>query len=45
MWRAACHGLASLEMAGGFGLPESIDVTFERLIDALDRAFRDSSAL
>jgi AcrR family transcriptional regulator len=42
MWRAACHGLASLEMAGGFGLPESIDVTFERLIDALDRAFRAS---
>ena len=44
MWRAACHGLTSLEMAGGFGLPESIDATFERLIDALDRAFRDSSA-
>jgi AcrR family transcriptional regulator len=47
MWRAACHGLASLEMAGGFGLPESVDVTFERLIDALDSAFRapgDASA-
>jgi AcrR family transcriptional regulator len=41
MWRAACHGLASLEMAGGFGLPESVDATFERLIDALDRAFRE----
>jgi Tetracyclin repressor-like, C-terminal domain len=23
--RAACHGLASLEMAGGLGLPESVD--------------------
>ncbi len=43
MWRAACHGLASLEIAGGFGLPESIDATFERLINALDHAFRDGS--
>jgi hypothetical protein len=39
MWRSACHGLASLEAAGGFGLPESVDVTFERMIDALDDAF------
>jgi hypothetical protein len=31
-------------MAGGFGLPEAVDATSERLIDALDRAFRDSSA-
>jgi AcrR family transcriptional regulator len=44
MWRAACHGLASLEIAGGFGLPQSVDATFERLIDALDHAFRDNSA-
>jgi AcrR family transcriptional regulator len=40
MWRAACHGLASLEAAGGFGLPESVDVTFDHLIDALDAEFR-----
>lgn len=40
MWRAVCHGLASLEAAGGFGLPESVDVTFGYLIDALDDAFR-----
>jgi AcrR family transcriptional regulator len=39
MWRAACHGLASLEAAGGFGLPESVDITFGHLIDALDTAF------
>jgi AcrR family transcriptional regulator len=39
MWRAACHGIAALEAAGGFGLPESIDVTFGHLIDALDAAF------
>ena len=40
MWRAACHGLASLEAAGGFGLPESVEVTFRHLIDALDAEFR-----
>lgn len=40
MWRAACHGLASLEAAGAFGLPESLDATFGRLIDALDLSFR-----
>jgi AcrR family transcriptional regulator len=44
MWRAACHGLASLEAAGGFGLPESVDVTFGHLIDALDTAFRSLPA-
>lgn len=41
MLRAACHGLASLEAAGGFGLPESVDRTYTHLIDALDSAFRD----
>lgn len=41
MWRAACHGLASLEAAGGFGLPESVDLTYDHLIDALDTAFRN----
>lgn len=41
MWRAACHGMASLETAGGFGLPESVNVTFAHLVDALDGAFRD----
>lgn len=40
MWRAACHGIIALEAAGGFGLPESVDVTFAYLIDALDTAFR-----
>jgi AcrR family transcriptional regulator len=44
MWRAACHGLASLEAAGGFGLPESVDLTFGHLIDALDTAFRSLRA-
>jgi AcrR family transcriptional regulator len=40
MWRAACHGMASLQSTGGFGLPESVDVTFEHLIGALDAEFR-----
>ena len=40
MWRAACHGIATLQTAGGFGLPESVDVTFGHLIDALDTEFR-----
>ena len=40
MWRAACHGIATLQTAGGFGLPESVDVTFGYLIDALDTEFR-----
>ena len=39
MWRAACHGIATLQAAGGFGLPESVDVTFWHLIDALDTEF------
>jgi AcrR family transcriptional regulator len=42
MLRITCHGLSSLEAEGGFGLPESLDVTFDRLVDALDTAFRHS---
>jgi len=39
MWRAACHGIATLQTAGGFGLPESVDATFGHLVDALDAEF------
>jgi hypothetical protein len=35
----ALHGFVSLEAAGGFGLPQSVDVTFARLIDSLDATF------
>jgi AcrR family transcriptional regulator len=38
--RSAFHGIVSLEMAGGFGLPESVDDTYGHLIDALDAAFK-----
>jgi AcrR family transcriptional regulator len=30
--RAAAHGFASLEAAGGFGRPEDIDATFDHLV-------------
>jgi AcrR family transcriptional regulator len=31
--RAVVHGFVSLEIAGGFGLPESLDETFGQLVD------------
>ena len=38
--RAVIHGFVTLEAAGGFGLPRSLDATYTRLIDSLDIAFR-----
>ena len=43
MLRAAFHGMVSLEEAGGFGLPESVDETYAHLIDALDTAFQTAA--
>ncbi len=40
MLRAALHGFVTLETADGFGIPQSVDETFRRLIDALDTAYR-----
>jgi len=37
--RAVLHGFVSLEAAGGFGLPQSVEETFERLVDGLDLLF------
>ena len=34
--RAVMHGFVTLEAAGGFGLPQSVDATYARLIDSLD---------
>jgi AcrR family transcriptional regulator len=42
--RVTLHGFVTLEAAGGFGLPQSVDATFERLVDALDTAFTGWSA-
>lgn len=33
--RAALHGFVSLEINGGFGLPESTDASFDRLVELL----------
>ena len=39
MMRAALHGFVSIEAAGGFGIPQSVDATFARLVDTLDSAW------
>jgi hypothetical protein len=33
------HGFATLEVAGGFGLPQDCDESFRRLVDALAAGF------
>jgi AcrR family transcriptional regulator len=33
--RAAAHGFVSLELAGGFGLPEDLDTSYRHLVDLL----------
>lgn len=38
MVRAGLHGFASLEAAGGFGLPREVERSFERLVDGLEHA-------
>jgi len=34
-FRSTVHGFATLEVAGGFGLPQDCDESFRRLVDAL----------
>lgn len=34
--RAAVHGFVLLETGGGFGLPEDVDVSFDRMVGALE---------
>jgi AcrR family transcriptional regulator len=38
--RSALHGFAVLETGGGFGLPQDVDRTFDRLVTILDVALR-----
>lgn len=33
--RSACHGFVSLQLAGGFGLAESLDVSYDLLLDVI----------
>lgn len=40
-FRAALHGFVSLESVGGFGLPQDVDRSFHRLVDALKRSLRE----
>jgi AcrR family transcriptional regulator len=37
--RSALHGFVALEAVGGFGLPQDIDRSYDRLVAALDQAF------
>jgi AcrR family transcriptional regulator len=37
--RAMLHGFVALETAGGFGMPQDIERSYARLIDALDTVF------
>lgn len=39
--RAGLHGFVVLEASGGFGLPESVDESFNRLVAGLDLGFRN----
>jgi hypothetical protein len=39
--RAAMHGFAALQIAGGFGLPEQTDVTHQRLISMVVAGLHD----
>ncbi len=38
--RSGLHGFVALEAVGGFGLPQSVDESFERLLDDLEAALR-----
>jgi AcrR family transcriptional regulator len=41
--RSGLHGFVSLELAHGFGLPQDVDRSFERLLDALDAGLRSTA--
>ena len=41
--RSVIHGFASLEIAGGFGLPLECDESFRRLVDLLIRGLQSAS--
>jgi AcrR family transcriptional regulator len=43
--RAALHGFVSLEAAGGFGLPDDVAVSFERLVETLVSAVAAPNAV
>ena len=42
--RSALHGFVALEAVGGFGLPQSVDASFEGLLDDLEAGLRSAPA-
>jgi AcrR family transcriptional regulator len=36
--RSTLHGFVSLQLAGGFGLPDDVEASFDRTVAAIDRA-------
>ena len=38
--RSALHGFVDIERTGGFGLPRSVDASFDRLVTVLDAGLR-----
>jgi hypothetical protein len=41
--RASLHGFVTLEREGGFGIPLSIEETFDRLVAVLDRGLAEAT--
>lgn len=41
--RSALHGFVAQEASGAFGMPESVDDSYELMVEALDTAFTDWS--
>jgi hypothetical protein len=41
--RASLHGFVTLETTGGFGLPQAINRSFDRLVDGLVAALESDS--
>ncbi len=42
-FRSMVHGFATLEVAGGFGMPQDCDESFQRLVDALVVGLRSAA--
>ncbi len=42
LWRSLLHGFVSLELDGGFGLPQDIDETFRRLVLMIYQMVREA---
>jgi hypothetical protein len=42
-FRSMVHGFATLEVAGGFGLPQDCDESFRRLVNALASGIKEAN--